>query len=845
MPIGRPIANTQVYLLDKNLAPAPIGVTGELYIAGDGLARCYLNSPELTAERFIPNPFSHVPGARLYKSGDAARYLPDGNIDFLGRLDDQVKIRGYRVELAEVEAALAEHTLLRDVTVISREDGPGETRLVAYIVTDQQAAPSIPELRSFLKQKLPDYMVPSAFIQLDALPLLASGKVDRRALPAPDRTRPEMEGFVAPRTPIEESVANIWADVLGLEQVGINDNFFVLGGHSLLITQVISRLRESFKTELPIRCMFDAPTVAGLAQVIDEASRSAQQSLPPITKAPRDVALPLSFAQERIWFLSQLDPESTSYHVPRAVRINGPLDIDLLKRTFTELVRRHEILRTSFPTVNGQPIQVIHPPGPFPLTVIDLRLVDESERQEQVRQIILEEGQRLFDLANGPMMRVSLLQLSDEENVLALTEHHLIHDGWTQGVFVSDFLAIYTAFSQDQASPLPELDIQYADFAYWQRQWLSGEFLEKELAYWKQQLSGTLPVLSLPTDHPRPAVQSFRGAEHTLLIPAKLADALRSVSRQQGVTLFMTMLAAFKVLLYRYTDQEDIVVGSGIASRRWREIEGLLGMVINTFVLRADLSGNPMFHELLTRVREICLGAYAHQDLPFEKLVEHLQPDRSLSYNPVFQVIFGFMDTPMPQLRLPGLNLTAMDAHNRSAKFDLNVTVMPLSEQHVGQVGVDETGEIEIFWEYNTDLFEGATISRMMSHYATLLDAVTTDFTLPTISDLPLLTPQEEQSFASWNQTSAPLPQLSVDQLISLQPEARPQANALSCGEATLCYQELNHRANQLAHYLRSRSIAAEQVVAVCLERSIEQVVALLGVMKAGGAYCPPPFLPC
>jgi amino acid adenylation domain-containing protein len=827
VPIGRPIANTQVYVLDKQLQPVPIGVPGELYIGGKSLARSYLNRPELTADRFIANPFVDFKLDRLYKTGDLVRYLPDGNLEFLHRLDDQVKIRGFRIELGEISAVLSQHPAVQEVVVVAREDGLGDKRLVAYIV------PSVPntqhltltgDLRSLLKEKLPEYMIPSAFVVLKALPLTSNGKIDRHALPAPDEAALIEKTFVAPRTPVEEVIAAMWAQLLGVQRLSIDDNFFDLGGHSLLATQVISRLRTAFGVEIPLRQLFASPTVAGLAAHIETAMRAGQElETTAIPRAAKDKDLPLSFAQWRLWFLNQLEPESPSYNLPRVIRLTGPLNIAALEQSFNEVIKRHEVLRTTFARVNGQPMQVIHPKMVLRLSILDCITIPQS----QIQNFILEEVQQGFDLAKGPLLRAKLLQVGEQEHLLLLTMHHIVSDAWSTGVLIEQMAALYTAYCEGKPSPLPELPIQYADFAVWQREWLQGEQLQALLDYWKQQLQGDLPVLELPADRPRPSVQTFAGKEHSFVLSKELTEALKTLSQQQGVTLFMTLLAAFKTLLYRYTGQEDILIGSPIANRNRGEIESLIGFFVNTLVLRTDLFGNPSFQELLGRVREVTLGAYAHQDLPFEKLVEELQPERNLSHAPLFQVMFVFQNAPMKTLELPGLSIQPLKVNSGTAKFDLTLSMQDT-----------EQGLIATF-EYNTDLFDEATISRYCGHFQTLLASIVAN-PQQRLSELPLLTATEQQQLVEWNNTKTEYGnELCLHQLFEAQVERTPDAVAVVYENEQLTYQELNQRANQLAHYLQKLGVGPEVLVGICLERSLQMVIALLGILKAGGAYVP------
>ena len=824
IPIGRPIPNARTYILDDALRPVPIGVGGHLHIGGEGLARGYLNQPVLTAEKFIPDPFSAEPGARLYKTGDLARYLPDGNIEFLGRRDDQVKIRGFRIELGEIEAALGQHAAVRNVAVLAREDAPGEKRLVAHVAAQSTAD----ELRRFLKDMLPDHMVPAVFVLLDTLPLLSNGKIDRRALPAPDRIRPGLDkAFVAPRTPTEELVAEIWAQLLGIEDVGIHDNFFDLGGHSLLATQLVSRVREAFQTEIPLRRLFEVPTVAGLAESIVAVRQVGQNQLaPPIARISRNEDLPLSFAQQRLWFFDQLEPSLPTYNMPAAIRLTGPLNLAALEKSLNEVVKRHESLRTTFETRGGQPSQVIAPTLTIKLPVVDLRKLAASEREAEVRRLVTAEALLPFDLSQGPLVRGTVLRLGEEEHVGLLTMHHIVSDGWSTGILAREVATYYVASCGGGSSPLPALPIQYADFAHWQRQWLQGEVLENQIAYWRKQLTGAPDLIDLPTDHPRPRVQAFRGAHQSLVLPKHLQEAFKALSRQEGVTLFMTFLAAFKVLLHRYTSQDDLVVGTPIANRNRLETEGLIGLFVNTLVLRTDISGNPSFRELLQRVREVCLGAYGHQDLPFDRLVEELHAKRDLSRNPLFQVMFELHNASQRTIELPGLTLRPVEGDSETAHFDLTLRIMDTEQ------GLTAT------FVYNTDLFEPGTMARMLGNFQTLLEAVVAA-PEQRLSNLPLLTDAERrQVLVEWNATTTEPPQdICIHQLFEAQVERTPDAIAIVFEAEQLTYRELNRRANQLAHQLRTLGVGPEVLVAICLERSLEMIIGLLGILKAGGAY--------
>ncbi|MDZ8030713.1 non-ribosomal peptide synthetase [Nostoc sp. DedSLP04] len=741
--IGRPITNTYCLLLDEQMQIVPTGVSGELYIGGEGLARGYLNRSELTDQRFIPNPFEEAGGRRslsvaevrqkaggskLYKTGDLVRYLPDGNIEYIGRIDQQVKIRGFRIELGEIETALWQHPDVQEVVVIAKEFSPGDQRLVAYVVPKPESSDTnIGNLRRFLKQKLPDYMIPSRFVQLSALPLTANGKVDRKALPAPIQTLNANEKFVAPRTPIEERVAEIWSTVLGLKNIGVHDNFLALGGHSLLAFQILCRIRDIFQVELPMRHFFEAPTISKIAESIRQAQQEDIGCSVPIQSIGRDGDLPLSFGQQRLWFLDQLVPNHAFYNVPEAIRLRGVLNATILEQSLNEIINRHEVLRTTYSSLNGQPIQVIHSTFPIKLLVVNLQGLSPDDRESQVHQIVLKEAQRPFDLAQGPLLRTTLLQLSSEEHILLLNLHHILCDDWSLSVLFEELSVLYQAFSTGNPSPLPDLAIQYADFAAWQRQWLQGEILDNKLAYWQQHLSGSLPILELPTDYPRPLEPTYQGARQSVVIPKSLTDALNVLSRQEGTTLFMTLLAAFQTLLFRYTGQEDILVGAPISDRHRSELEGLIGFLLNTLVLRTNLSDSPSFRQLLGRVREVALSGYTHQDLPFEKLVDALQIERDFNQNPLISVMFNLQNTPTPKLTVPGLTMNRLEIDNGTSKFDLYLELRETAAGISGNL------------EYNTDLFKAEMIALMVENFSTLLQSIVSNPD-QTISNLPLLT---------------------------------------------------------------------------------------------------------
>ncbi|HEY1381010.1 MAG TPA: condensation domain-containing protein, partial [Gemmataceae bacterium] len=652
IPVGRPYANNRAVVLDGRGRVQPVGVPGELYVGGAGLARGYLNRPDLTAERFVPDP--DRPGERLYRTGDLARLLPNGQFELLGRTDTQVKVRGFRIELTEIEATLTQHSAVRDAAVVAVDDGRGVKRLVAYVVpADGVPAPSATDLRAFVGGKLPEYMVPGVFVPLAALLLSANGKVDRKALPAPDLSRPDVSHeYVAPRTDAEARLAAVWSDVLRVERVGVRDNFFELGGHSLVATQVLSRVRAEFGVELPLRKLFEAPVLADFAAAVAAAE---QAKLGPALAPADGGEVPLSFGQKRLWFLDRLEPGNPAYHLSLAVRLVGELDQPLLRWCVDAIVARHDALRTVFPVADGKPAAVVNPPAPVDVEVVDLSGLPPADREPRVRLAALEHYRRPFDLARGPLYRIGLLRLGDREHVALVTLHHIVSDGWSSGVFLRELGQLYARAAAGRREPLPPLPIRYADYARWQHQRLAGEVHDRQLAYWTARLAEAPPVLDLPTDRPRPPLLTTRGATRARTLPPEVAEAVRRFSHREGVTPFMTLLAAFHTLLARHAGQDDLLVGTPVANRNRVELEGLVGFLVNTVVLRGDLRGDPTFRELLARVREDSLGAFAHQDLPFEHLVEAVKPRRDPSRTPLFQVMFAFETAPAA-LRLPGLS---------------------------------------------------------------------------------------------------------------------------------------------------------------------------------------------
>ncbi|HYG64496.1 MAG TPA: amino acid adenylation domain-containing protein, partial [Thermoanaerobaculia bacterium] len=849
VPIGRPIDNAGIHLLDRGWQPVPIGVPGELWIGGVGVARGYLGRPGLTAERFVPDPFSSAPGARVYRSGDLARHRADGAVEFLGRVDQQVKVRGFRVEPGEVEAALRDHPAVRQAAVVARH-GSGGPALVAYVVSREGAGGSTEPaaLRTFLRQRLPEPMVPSLFVRLPALPLNASGKLDRRALPEPAGEGGDVGAAapVAPRDPVEEGIAAIWREVLGTGRVGVHDVFFELGGHSLAATRVVSRVRAAFGVDLPLRALFEAPTVAGLGERVRLALRhgagtALSPTSPPLAADPAGaLGAPLSFAQQRLWFLHRLEPGSTVYNLRVAVRLQGDLDPGMLARAFGEVVGRHATLRTHFAEVEGEPVQVIEPavpPAAFVLPLADMTALGERSRDEALR-LAEELGGRPFDLGRGPLVRPLLLRLpggagSAPLSALLVVMHHVVSDAWSMGILVRELSALHDAFRRGAPSPLPELPVQYADFARWQRRWLSGEVLAGELAWWRERLAGLPARLDLPTDRPRPPVPSRRGAHRDLRIAPELGARVAALALREGATPFMVLLAVYQGLLARWSGQDDFAVGTPVAGRTRVEVEELIGFFINNLVLRARLGGEPDFHELLGRVRSTTLDAYGHQDLPFEKLVEELAPERSLAHSPIFQVVFGLQTAPggteeAERTGGSGDGLDTPELGSRTAKYDLLLSLF-----HAG-------AGFEGLAEYDTDLFDGTTVDRFLNQLETLLAAAVTDPGRP-LADVPLLAAAERhQTLVEWNGAVTPYPRdATVHQLFEEQADRDPGAVAVVSPAGTMSYGELEARANRLAHSLRAWGVGPEMLVGLCLERSAEMVVAMLAILKAGGAYVP------
>ncbi|MEO0406589.1 MAG: amino acid adenylation domain-containing protein [Cyanobacteria bacterium P01_A01_bin.135] len=846
VPIGRAIANTSFHVLDEQNRPVPIGAAGELHIGGAGLSHGYWNRPDLTADRFIaiPSPmrandatpvrafaqrgrspygrsplpiapFPHSP--TLYKTGDRVRQREDGTLEYLGRLDHQIKLRGYRIELGEIEAALVQQPEVKQAVVVLRDE-----QLVAYIITEASAAElSTTERIGRLRQRLPSYMVPARFVVLDALPLTPNGKVNRKALPDPEPTG-TAEGATAPATPTEELLAKIWSTVLSQSSISREDNFFELGGHSLLATRVVAQVRQAFSVELPLRTLFEQPVLSQMAIAIDRLKASELAIADPIEPIDRSGELPLSDAQQRQWVLAQLEPDSPFYNIPAAVNVSGELSVATLEQALNHLMQRHEVLRTAFKDAEGKAQLEICAEGEVSIPIVDLRGLDQSDQDKQVRQHLRAVAQTPFVLSQAPLLRLQILRLAVDEHVIMLCSHHIIADGWSMGLLVRELAQSYQALRSRQPVTLPPLPLQYVDYAAWQQ----SQNQKQGLDYWRSQLQGAPPLLELPTDHSRPAVQTFEGGTYSFRLSSKQAQALEQLAQRQGVTLFMVLLAVFQVLLYRYSGATDLLIGTPIANRPRTELEGILGMFVNTLVLRTDLSDNPSFEVLLERAKGVALDAYAHQSVPFEQVVDALEVPRSWSHAPLFQVMLVLENASAEAIALPELEWQPLGLESGTAKFDLTLSMR--------QDGQGLTGQLE----YRKDLFSADTIHRMAGHLRQLLRVVPEAIATP-IAELPMLTNAEHKQLQQWNQTQADYPNLCLHELFEQQVKASPDAAALIFGEQRLSYRQLNAQADQLAHHLRSLGVGPEALVGVCMARSADMVVGLLAILKAGGAYVP------
>ncbi|MCF7222341.1 non-ribosomal peptide synthetase [Marilutibacter chinensis] len=840
--IGRPIANTRIYLLDIRGEPVPIGVVGELFIGGDGVARGYLGRPGLTAERFVADPFSGEPDSRMYRTGDLGRWLPDGNIEYLGRNDFQVKIRGFRIELGEIEARLMACRDVETAAVVARETAAGDKRLVAYVVPRADTTVSVADVRETLSLVLPDYMVPSAFVVLEALPLTPNGKLDRKGLPDPGDDAVVSRDYAEPANPLEQAVADLWRELLGLRRVGRNDHFFELGGNSLMALQLVSRLRSLLGVEVALRELFVHSTVAALAEVlvgmgarVDAipacAAAGDATGHAPIPIVDRSEAMPLSWAQQRLWFLDQLDQAAgAAYHMPAALRMRGDLDRVALRAALDRIVARHEALRTRIADVRGDAVQSFAPADiGFSLIEQDLSGLDPTARSVAAARIGAEEASARFDLSCGPLIRGRLLRLADHEHVLLVTQHHVVSDGWSIGVLVRELSALYHAFASGQADPLPPLPVQYADYAAWQRSRLQGEALERQIAFWRTHLDGAPSLLELPTDRPRPLMQSYAGACHPVVVPPALAGRLDALAQRHGATMFMVLLAGWSVLLSKLGGQDDIVVGTPVANRLRQDVEGVIGLFVNTLAIRTRIASGDTVSGLLGAVRNAVLEAFEHQELPFEQVVDAVQPQRSLAHAPLCQTLLTLDNTPHDKvLRLKGLAVEPMPLAQDSTRYDLSLSLSRDGDGLAGEV------------EYATDLFDQATIVRWFGHFIAVLEAMASDATAA-VGTLSLMSRAERARVVEgFNAATRPLPaERRIHRLFERAVARDPHAPALIDGDLQLDYDRLNRQANRLAHRLIALGVEPDDRVALCVGRGAAMVVGMLGILKAGAAYVP------
>lgn len=831
--IGRPVRNVRLYVVDRHLHPTALGVSGELCVGGPAVGRGYLNDPARTAEVFVPGP--HAVGARLYRTGDRVRYLADGRIDFLGRIDHQVKVRGFRIELGEIDTVLGQREEVREAVTLAVDDGAGGKALASYVVParkedDREALDAT--LRTALKELLPEYMVPAVLFFLDQLPTTPNGKIDRRALEANGVEVTSKVAYVPPRNPVEETLVDIWSAVLGREKVGVEDNFFEIGGQSLLGTQVISRIRESFEIEVPVRMIFQEPTITGLSSYLEEAllRGERQADAPPMKRLPRTgESLPASFAQERLWFIDQIRPGLPAYNIFGAVRMRGTLDLAVLERSFFTLQSRHETLRTRLVPQDGRPMQVIEPPRHRPIPGVDLMALPAALREPLALRLGNEEAALAFDLEKGPLTRALLIRLDTKDHLLAVTTHHVVYDMWSREIFIRELGVLYEAFVLGRPSPLPPLPFQYADFAAWQREWFQGKVLEEQADFWREQLRGIDTGTELPTDRPRPSVQSVRGDRTFLHFPSHLTQALKEFSQLHGVTLFMTLMAAFDTLLYRYTRDRELVVGTPIANRNRGEIESILGFFANTLVLRVPVPASGTFPDLLETVRKVAVGAYSHQDLAFEQLVGELNPRRDASRGAFFQIMFNLLSNYKPvDMELPGLSLTPEQVQSGAVPFDM---ILSLYEQD---------GQLHGVSDFNIDLFDVRTMDRLLGQYVHLLEGIVVDGDR-SLMDLPLLSSaQEHQLLVEWNDSAAATPtEQTLWELFHAQVVRSPDAPAVVCEDRELTYRGLAEDAERLALHLAALGVGAEGLVAILGHRGIEFLTSILGTFRAGGAYLP------
>lgn len=842
--IGQPVTNSRAYILDQRQQLLPIGAIGELYVSGCGLARGYLNQPRLQDDKFIRASFQDDDhrdgdctqvehGARLYRTGDRVRWLHNGQLEFLGRIDRQVKIHGFRIELGDIEAQILRHAEVRQVHVLVRTSASGEKQLAAYLVTrGHKGDDVIAQVRDALHQQLPEYMLPVVWMALDTLPQLANGKVDLEALLQLAAERHQSDESAAPRTPVEEQLCAVWQETLQVDRVGLHDNFFELGGFSLLAIKLLNLIREQLGAELDLQDLFEHPDVASLATLIQTEDKT-ESSLPAISRVSRDQPLPLSYAQQRLWFIDQLEGGGTQYNMPMAYRLTGAINRTAFECAINTIIERHEVLRTNFVEQSGQTHQLIRESFELPLSYRDLSGMNEADRQREAQTLILTDNRKAFDLAADVLLRVQLIKLDEQTHLLLSNMHHIASDGWSMGVFFRELSALYNAYRQDGVNPLPELPVQYADYAHWQREWLQGEVLRQQLDYWKARLADCPPVHNLPLDHPRPAQQSFNGRVYRQRLDARLSASLENLCQEYDVTLFMLLQTVFALLMGRYSNERDVVIGTPIAGRTHTDSEPLIGFFVNMLALRTRFDDNDSFVQLLARNKQSILDAFSHQHIPFEVLVEQLQPERSMQHTPLFQISFALYNNERGALDLDGLEQESLESGQGIIKFDL--------ELFAGKSGE----EMLLAWNYNTDLFESATIEQLASSYAVLLEGVLEQSQCG-IEQLPLMRPPQRQQLLeddscrdAWQAANERQQLSSIVERFAIQVVQQANQVALSVDGEDLDYQTLNKKANRLAHYLRSLGVGVETLVGVCLPPSVSGVVARLAILKAGGAYAP------
>lgn len=828
VPIGFPVDGVDVHLLDDHGLPVTEGSVGTLSVRSRYIAHAYWRRPELTREHFTADPDES--GVRVFRSGDLARRRADGTLEFFGRSDYRVKIRGYQVETGEVEATLLTHENIAEAVVQACEFNHGEKRLVGYVVPRSNPAPTTSALYRFLYERLSDYMIPAVFIVMESIPLLPTGKTDRRALPVPGRRRATLDNeYVAPQTRVEEQLSDIWSEVIDVDKVGINDHFMELGGDSLRAGQVMARVLGMFDVDFPVQVLFELPTVKQLAAEIESRKKgiAANRKAAVLERRPGRGPWPLSSGQKRLWFISQMDPESPAYNMQKLVRLGGKLDIPALSDALDLIVMRHEVLRTNYCSRQGKPEAIVMESTAVELPLVDLRHLPEDERESRMQQLVLDESLRPFALENGLKIRCMLFRLGEDEHMLLYVTHHIASDGWSRGVLLRELASHYEAFATGEQPSLQTLPVQYSDYARWHTEYQDTDTVRTQLDYWKGSLANLPAPLDLPADRPRPAMQSSEGDSCTLMLSADLLHVLTRFARGERVTMFMLLLATFNILLFRYTSQEDLVVGCPIAGRNKVELEQLIGFFVNSLVMRNDLSGDPTFRELLGRVRKQALLAYENQEVPFDKLVDCLKPARDTSRNPLFQIMFDVSMPRTPVLIPADVTFEFAEVQRQAAPFDQG-----------WNIAITDAG-LRMRVEYSTALFDESTIRQMLGHYQQLLEEVVANPDTP-ISRIPMLDAAERQQLGGYNSTASDSEtrQTTVD-LFQIRAVQTPAADAVIFRNQAVNYSALNVRANQLAHYLRNNGVDCGVLVGVCMDRTVDMVVALLAIMKAGGACVP------